>query len=49
MPDGILFYGDSHGEWRPLLKACRDERPDAVFILGDCVLVDLGAVFSGKV
>lgn len=38
MPGGILFYGDPHGEWRTLLKACRDDRPDAVVILGDCDL-----------
>lgn len=35
---GVIFYGDPHGEWRPLLVACRDERPDAVVLLGDCEL-----------
>ncbi|MDF2095977.1 metallophosphoesterase family protein [Aquibaculum arenosum] len=34
----ILFYGDPHGQWRPLLAACKEERPDAVVILGDCDL-----------
>ena len=31
-------YGDPHGDWEPLLVACRDERPDAVVILWDCDL-----------
>ncbi|MBE7189934.1 metallophosphoesterase family protein [Jatrophihabitans endophyticus] len=34
----VVFYGDPHGEWRPLLRACQDERPDGVVILGDCDL-----------
>lgn len=34
----ILFYGDPHGQWRPLLAACEEQRPDAVVILGDCDL-----------
>ena len=34
----MIFYGDPHGEWGPLRVACRDERPDAVVILGDCDL-----------
>jgi len=34
----ILFYGDPHGEWRPLLRACAEDRPQAVVILGDCDL-----------
>ncbi|MGG5819359.1 metallophosphoesterase family protein [Falsiroseomonas sp. HW251] len=38
MSGGIIFYGDPHGEWRPLLRACREERPEAVVILGDCDL-----------
>lgn len=38
MMGGTIFYGDPHGDWRPLLVACRDERPDAVVILGDCEL-----------
>src|SRR5690625_3512358 len=35
----ILFYGDPHGNWKPLLKACADDQPDGVVILGDCDLV----------
>lgn len=31
----ILFYGDPHGEWRPLLAAVAEAPPDAVVILGD--------------
>lgn len=38
MSGGIIFYGDPHGEWRPLLRACREERPEAVVLLGDCDL-----------
>ncbi len=38
MSGGVIIYGDPHGDWRPLLVACRDERPDAVVILGDCDL-----------
>ncbi len=38
-PDaGVLFYGDAHGEWGPLLRACADSPPAAVVILGDCDL-----------
>lgn len=35
---GVLFYGDPHGEWRALRRACVEERPGAVVILGDCDL-----------
>lgn len=35
----VLFYGDPHGEWRPLLRACAEAQPAAVIILGDCDLV----------
>ena len=35
---GILFYGDPHGEWRPLVRAVLEHRPAAVVILGDCGL-----------
>ena len=35
---GILFYGDPHGEWRPLVRAVLEYRPAAVVILGDCGL-----------
>lgn len=34
----ILAYGDPHGEWRPLLRACERETPGAVLLLGDCDL-----------
>ena len=34
----VIFYGDPHGEWRPLLHACEEERPDGVVIVGDCDL-----------
>ena len=36
--EGLLFYGDPHGEWRPLLRACAEAAPGAVVILGDCDL-----------
>lgn len=35
---GILFYGDPHGEWQPLIDAVKSRRPTAVVILGDCGL-----------
>lgn len=35
---GILIYGDPHGEWRPLLRACAEEPPAAIVIVGDCDL-----------
>ena len=38
MSGGVIIYGDPHGEWRPLLRACEEERPDDVVILGDCDL-----------
>lgn len=38
MTGDVLFYGDPHGEWRPLLRACQEDPPDAVVILGDCDL-----------
>ena len=38
MSAGLIFYGDPHGEWRPLLQACAEDRPDAVVLLGDCDL-----------
>lgn len=34
----LLFYGDPHGEWRPLRETLRTESPDAVILLGDCDL-----------
>ena len=38
MSGGIIFYGDPHGEWQPLLRSCREERPEGVVLLGDCDL-----------
>lgn len=38
MTGGIVIYGDPHGEWRPLLRACAEEPPDGVVLLGDCGL-----------
>ena len=35
---GILFYGDPHGNWRPLIDAVLRDRPACVVILGDCGL-----------
>jgi predicted phosphodiesterase len=32
---GILFYGDPHGEWRPLFRAVEADQPEAVVLLGD--------------
>src|SRR5215207_1427073 len=34
----ILFYGDPHGEFAPLLAACQRHRPEAVVLLGDMML-----------
>ncbi|ANT63051.1 hypothetical protein AYJ57_21495 (plasmid) [Salipiger sp. CCB-MM3] len=31
----ILFYGDPHGNYAPLISACLAERPDTVLIAGD--------------
>ena len=54
MSGGVIFYGDPHGEWGPLRVACRDERPEAVVILGDCDLVQplriqLASVFGAGI
>ena len=38
MTGGVIFYGDPHGLWEPLLWACVAEPPDAVVLLGDCCL-----------
>jgi Icc-related predicted phosphoesterase len=35
----ILAYGDPHGDWTPLLRACEQEVPAAVLVVGDCDLV----------
>jgi len=34
----VLFYGDPHGTWQPLLDACAEHHPDAVVLLGDMEL-----------
>ena len=34
----ILFYGDPHGGFQPLLDACQRHRPGAVILLGDMML-----------
>ncbi len=31
----ILFVGDPHGEFRPLIETAKATRPDAVVLLGD--------------
>ena len=51
MSGGVVFYGDPHGEWRPLLRACAEERPDGVVLMGDCklkarLMERIGAVFD---
>ncbi len=37
-PSGLLFYGDPHGKWQPLIDSVMEKRPYAVVILGDCGL-----------
>lgn len=32
---GLLFYGDPHGQWKPLYRAVEEHRPAAVVLLGD--------------
>jgi hypothetical protein len=32
---GLLVYGDPHGDWKPLLHACAQQRPDSLVIVGD--------------
>ncbi len=54
MSGGVIFYGDPHGEWGPLRVACRDERPDAAVILGDCDLarplrIQLASLFGAGI
>ena len=34
----LIFYGDPHGVWEPLLSACAAAPPDGVVLLGDCEL-----------
>ncbi|MBK1669031.1 hypothetical protein CKO28_13415 [Rhodovibrio sodomensis] len=46
MTVNVLFYGDPHGEWRPLFRACEIEAPDAVVLMGD---MDLDEPLSDKV
>jgi predicted phosphodiesterase len=38
MNRGVILYGDPHGEWRPLLRACQEDPPEGVVIVGDCDL-----------
>lgn len=38
MSGSVIIYGDPHGEWRPLLRACAEDPPDGVVLLGDCDL-----------
>ena len=33
----LLVFSDSHGAVAPMLRAVREEKPDAVIHLGDCV------------
>jgi calcineurin-like phosphoesterase family protein len=35
--DGVLFYGDPHSKWWPLLDAVADNAPHSVIILGDLI------------
>ena len=32
MSGGVIIYGDPHGDWKPLLRACQEDRPDGVVI-----------------
>ena len=34
---GILFYGDPHSNWAPLLYSVNELRPKSVFIFGDLI------------
>lgn len=34
---GILFYGDPHSNWAPLLNSVNEMRPQSIFILGDLI------------
>ena len=34
----VTMHGDPHGNWEPLLRAGRDDRPEGALILGDCDL-----------
>jgi predicted phosphodiesterase len=34
----VIVYGDPHGRWTPLLRACDAHHPSAVIIVGDCDL-----------
>ena len=38
MSGDLLIYGDPHGEFGPLLRACLEDPPTAIIILGDCDL-----------
>ena len=51
---GILFYGDPHSNWAPLLNSVNELRPQSIFILGDLIdktkgpqaLADTDAIFN---
>jgi predicted phosphodiesterase len=54
MTGDLIVYGDPHGEWRPLLRACAENPPEGVVILGDCDLTmplreQLAPVFSAGI
>ncbi|MFA5985168.1 MAG: metallophosphoesterase [Methylococcaceae bacterium] len=38
-PSRILFAGDPHGNFRPLIEAVISTKPEAVILLGDCDLL----------
>ena len=35
--EGVLFYGDPHSNWEPLLKSVDQHPPHTVIILGDLI------------
>ena len=37
-PSGVIFYGDPHGQWQPLLEEYAHRSARAVILLGDCEL-----------
>ena len=51
---GLVFYGDPHGVWEPLLAACTTAPPDGIVLLGDCDLTlplrqQIAPVFSAGI
>ena len=38
MSGDLIVYGDRHGQWAALFRACDERRPLGVIILGDCDL-----------